>query len=287
MATTKLRKEGENFIRSKCNGSGNSLLRGSAANKKGCEKNPTAVLPYCSPLTTVDKIWISNPDINGGITTNAQVGEALIKWYNKYAEVFEMDANIMAAQAYQESNYIIWNYAVNSSASGISQFTAPTIYDIIIKNLHGGMSAADKQAISKDMIDYTYSSAVPPKNPFLTDFKLGRQNRPILHQNIIDNPEIMIKAQFAYMKWISARCDSLASCTLFGYSRGPYLLKSTSSSYSAWIAAAKMKGNSYEDEGIKYVYYIFRFLYNNFGYKNLEITDDGAENFDKFNANLG
>lgn len=284
MAVTKLTQAGENFIRSKCNGSGNSKLQGTAADKRGYKKNPTAVLPYCSPLTTTSKVWTSNPAINGGISTNAQLGEALIRWYNKYAEEFEMDANIMAAQAYQESAFIVWNYAVNSSASGISQFVDDAVYDIIMRNSRGGMSAADKEAISKNMIGYTYPET-PTKNPFLVDYDLGRQNRPILHQNIIDNPEIMIKAQFAYMKYIATRCDSLASCTLFGYNRGPGFVKS--SSYPAAIAAAKSYGNSYENEGINYVYRIFKNLYDNFGYKELDITKEAAENFDSFNANLG
>jgi len=288
MATTKLRKEGEAFIRSKCSGSGTSKLRGSAADKNGYKYNPTAVLPYCSPLTEPNKPWISNPNINGGIRTNGELGEALIRWYNKYAEEFQMDANIMAAQAYQESAFIVWNYAVNSSASGISQFIASAVYDIIMRNSRGGMSAADKQAISKNMIGYTYPAKVT-QNPFLVDFPQGRQNRPILHQNIIDNPEIMIKAQFAFMKWISTRCDGLASCTLFGYNRGPGFVKS--SSYSAAIASAKGEGNSYENEGIKYVYRIFKSLYENFGYRHLNMAIDAAGNpvvpFDGFNASLG
>jgi len=285
MAVTKLTKLGENFIRSKCSGSGNSKLTGTADDKRGYKNNPTAVLPYCSPLTTTSKVWLSNPSINGGVTTNAELAEVLIRWYNEFAEEFEMDANIMAAQAYQESAFIVWNYAVNSSASGISQFVDDAVYDIIMRNSRGGMNTADKEAISKNMIGYTFSAGTPPKNPFLVDYNLGRQNRPILHQNIIDNPRIMIKAQFAYMKYISTRCDALASCTLFGYNRGPGFVKS--SSYPAAIAAAKNMGDNYENEGINYVYRIFKNLYENFGYKELNITKEAAATFDGFNANLG
>ena len=262
MAVTKLRKEGENFIRSKCNGSGDSKLRGSANDKGGYKYNLEGVLPYCSPLTTTSKQWTSNPLINGGVSTNGELGEALIKWYNKYAEVFGMDANIMAAQAYQESAFIVWNYAVNSSASGISQFVASTFYEGVMKNKRNSFTNAELVALTKNMIDYTYSSGTPPENPFLVKYELGRQNRPILHQNIIDNPEIMIKAQFDYMKFISTRCEKMASCSLFGYNRGPYL--TNSSSYSAWIAAAKSYSNNYENEGIIYVYRIFKSLYNNY-----------------------
>jgi len=286
MAVTKLTKAGEEFIRSKCNGSGNSKLRGSAADKKGYSDNPTAVLPYCSPLTTTSKIWLSNPDINSGIRTNDELGEALIKLYNKYAEIYQMDANIMAAQAYQESAYIVWNYAVNSTASGISQFTAGTIYGIVIVDKYNEFTDNERKAITKNTIDYTFESGkTPPKNKFVVQFSTGKKNRAILHQNIIDNPEIMIKAQFVYMKKISTKCNGLASCTLFGYSRGPGYVKS--SSYSDAIAAAKGAGNSYENEGIIYVYRIFKNLYDNFGYKHLDITKEAAEKFDKFNATLG
>lgn len=286
MAVIKLRKEGKDFIHSVCNGTGNSKLSGSAKDKKGYEKNPTAVLPYCSPLTTVDDEWTSNPDINGGITTDGELAEELIRLYNKYAEIYEMDANILAAQAHQESGFIIWNYAVNSSASGISQFIAAAIYDVIILNKFGGFSIAERQAISKDMIGYTFSSSPsPPKTAYLVDFPLGRQNRPILHQNIIDNLDIMIKAQFIYMKHISKRCDNLASCTLFGYNRGPGYVQS--SSYSDAIALASNVSKNYEVEGINYVYRIFLNLYEKFGYRHLNITDSAAKNFDKFYGTLG
>jgi len=286
MATTKLSKEGKDFIRSKCKGSGKSKLRGDANDKGGYKYNPEGVLPYCSPLTAKGKQWISNPLINGGVNTNAELAEALIKWYNKYAEEYEMDANIMAAQAYQESLWIIWNYAVNSSASGISQFVAGTFYEVLIKNKRKDFTDAELIALTQNMVGYTYTpGSTPPENPFLVKYTLGKKNRPFLHQNIIDNPEIMIKAQFSYMKWISTRCDKMASCSLFGYNRGPYL--TNSSSYSAWIAAAKSRSNNYENEGIIYVYRIFKLLYNNFGYTKLNINDVAAANFSSFNTSLG
>jgi len=276
MAVIRLRKEAENFIRSKCNGTGNSKLSG---------KN-SYVLPYCSPLTSSSKIWTSNPTINGGITNNSELAEALIKIYNKYADIYEMDANVLVAQAYQESGFIIWNYAKTSTASSISQFIAAAIYDVIILNKFGGFSIADREAISKNMIGYTFSSSpLPPKDAYLVDFSLGRQNRPILHQNIIDNPDIMIRAQFIYMNWISKRCDKLASCTLFGYNRGPGYVKS--SSYPRAIDIASKVSKDYELEGIDYVFKIFKNLYDNFGYKQLNITEHAVQNFDKFYGNLG
>jgi len=278
MAYKKITKLGEEFIRENCNGTGKSNLYGT---------NPIGVLPFCDPLTSPNKKWLSNPNINGGIETNDELADALIKWYNEYSKIFNLDANILAAQAYQESKFNVWIYAPNNStASGISQFLAATIYDVIARNIYGEFTDTERMAITKNMINYTFvSGKTPPKTPFLIDYFTGRQNRSILHQNIIDNPEIMIKAQFVYMKAISKRCDKLASCTLFGYSRGLGYVKS--SSYSAAINNATGKGNSYEKEGINYVYRIFKYLYDNFGYKQLNITDEAAKNFDKFNATLG
>lgn len=288
MAVTKLSKVGENYIRSKVNGSGNSFLSGKASDKYGSvEANPTKVLPYCYPLTNVNAEWTSNSTINGGITTNDELANALIRWYNKYATEFSMDANIMMAQAVQESGLKVWNYAVNGTASGISQFVDNTFYAAIVQNKRGNFTDAEIQALTTGMIDYTYQpGAKVPQDPFFVKYLLGRKNRPIIHQNIVNNPEIMIKAQFEYMKHISGYCKSLASSTLFRYNRGLITLKVTSS-YSEIIEAAKNYSTGYENEGINYVFRIFESLYKNFGYKELDITDAARDSFDKFNASLG
>jgi len=280
MRIIELSEKGREFIRKECNGNGKTKLSG---------KNKY-VLPFCSPTTSPDKVWTSNPEINGGITTDAELAEALIRIYNKYAKIYKMDANILATQAYQESAFIIWNYAPSpSSASGISQFLTGTIYEIIITNVYGEFTIAERQAISKNMIGYTFSvDPLPPKTPYLIGNDLGKQNRPIIFQNIIDNPDIMIKAQFVYMKRISKKCGNLASCTLFGYNRGPGYVKSSSYSQAIYFASKNIKTENYEYEGINYVYQIFKILYENFGpkYKKLNITKDAAKNFDEFNGNL-
>jgi hypothetical protein len=270
---------GEEHIKEKCKGKGNSNLKG---------KNDY-VLPFTPTPISPDRYWTSNPDINGGIETNDELAKAIINWYNKYAALYNVDANIIAAQAYIESGYKVWNYApFPSSASGISQFTYPTIYDVIIDNKFKGMNGSDIKAITKGMIDYTYKpDEIPSKKSFIQNNSEGLENRIIIFQNIIDNPEIMIKAQCVYMDEISKKCDDLASCTLFGYSRGPYLLNEPSSSYTIWINAAKRHEPNYELEGINYVYKIFKLLYDRFGYKQLNITEEGAKNFDKFFGTLG
>jgi len=115
-----------------------------------------------------------------------------------------------------------------------------------------------------------------------------RRDLVILHQNMIDNPEIMIKAQYAYMKFIASQCDGMASSALFGYNRGPYL--PVSSSYTKSIAKAISRfGEGYEKEGIDYVYKIFQLLGNQnykkegwFGYSWLKLN----EPFDKYTAEV-
>jgi len=125
MGYVSLTEQGKSFIKNVCSGNGNSLLKW---------KN-SYVLPHCSPECPSSKIWTSNAKHNGvPITSNYELGEAIIDWYNKYGEIFDIDANIMAAQAYQESGYKIWNYPPNSTASGISQFIVETIFEIIVKN---------------------------------------------------------------------------------------------------------------------------------------------------------
>jgi len=289
MAVTKISKKGEEFIRSKINGTGTSYLSGSAKDKYGSvPDNPTKVLPFCNPLTNINDVWTSNPNINGGVRTNDELATALIKWYNKYAETFEMDANVMIAQAYQESGLKVWNYAVNSTACGITQFVDNTFL-ALIQNNRNRFSTAELQALTTGMYDYTYQPGVtPPKDRFLKTERLGKKNRAIIHQNIVDNPEIMIKAQFDYMDYIGTYCGDLASSTLFRYNRGLMTLKKTSS-YTEVIEMAQSpkRSKDYEVEGINYVYAIFKLLYDNFGYKKLNITDEAKNNFDSFNASLG
>lgn len=295
MAYYPITEQGKDFIRTVCNGTGNSLLQGKSNAKindpNNKDYNPDGVLPYCEPKTLPSKIWVANAKHNGiAITTNEQLGEALIDWYDKYGKLYEMDANVMAAQAYIESGYKIWNYPLTSTASGISQFTVEAMFDIIIQNSNKNvlplMTQTEIDAIilgiydsDKWKIEHTYKI-------YNVD-STGKKNRPIIHQNMINNPEIMIKAQFRYMKKIVTEKNSLASNVLFGYSRGPNFIQST---YTDTIKAAKSKGsNDYVNEGIDYVYKIFRVLGDNkyivsnkkniyFGYDKGEFGSNNRQN---------
>lgn len=265
MAFIALTNQGEAFIRNVCKGDGNSLLRGNKPSVIKAENsdyyNPNGVLKYCYPEISADKVWISGTkDDNGNsITTNQELGECLIKWYNEYGKLFEMDANILAAQTYIESNYKIWTYALTSTASGISQFIVSTVYDVIISNkiaTQVGFKFTDAEiaAITKNIT----GGDLKALDTYKVSTILGKTNRPILHQNIIDNPKIMIKAQFVYMKYISKKCDGYASSTLYGYNRGH---RYAYPSYTKSIEQTKINApKDYEIEGINYVFKIFCLL---------------------------
>jgi hypothetical protein len=298
MAFRKLTVEGKDYIKTACNGNGNSLLSGKSIYKitdtKSEYYNPNAVLPLFYPRPPRTSIaeynawinnivtWISNPAINGNITTNSQLGDAIIKWYDKYGEIFQMDANVLAAQTYQESKYCVWAYPLTSTAAGISQFTSDTVIDIIIKNKHTKEIEATLPKTDPNLLKFSDAEIAKITKNVTGEIKdnatydigstLGRENRPIMHQNITDNPELLIKAQYRYMKYIASKCNSLTSATLFGYSRGPY-----GYAYSSYILAINkasqhapvgVKKEPYEDEGINYVFNIFCIL----GDKNNELS---------------
>ena len=68
--------------------------------------------------------------------------------------------------------------------------------------------------------------------------QIGWANRPIYHQNAIDNPDIMIKAQCAYIKYIANKCNSLTSSTIMCYYQGEYERKTYAETITAVQAGA-------------------------------------------------
>jgi len=284
MAYIKLTELGKQFIRNACAGTSNSLLTGQSHDKindiESKLYNIDGHLPFCNPESPAMP-WTGHAKFNGvNITTNQQLGEALIVWFDKYGQLFEMDTNIIAAQAFAESGYKIWNYPLTSNASGISQFTTDTTFGVIVANKFATkpeyrFTNEEIAAITKNL-----TGNLKEENSFSTKFLIGRTNRPFIHQNIIDNPEIMIKAQFCYMKYISNKCNGLASSALFGYNRGPNLPVTPSYTQSIQNAKNPKRGVDYEVEGIGYVYNIFNYLGNNkfskygyFGYDHLNLNE--------------
>ena len=253
MSFKKLTNEGKKFIRTITKGDGNSLLTG----------RNRYTLPF-SDLEGITTTFTSNALDRFGrpITTNSQLGESLIFWFDFYAKQYDIDANIIAAQAYQESVYKVWNYAATSTASGISQFIGITVYDTIIKNrgVSPNFFASEIAKITKnlELPDQLDSYKQRGKGTSPSSRKRARTNRSKLHQNIIDNPDLMIKAQCKLMRTIADRNNRLASNSLFAYNRGSGLRGTT---YTEIIRkTSQEKGNEYIKEGIIYVERIFGYL---------------------------
>lgn len=289
MAFSKLTNEGEGFIRKMCGASGNSLLLGKnklTYTKKDDYYNPNGILPRCIPEISPEKQWLSDSGINGGITTNQQLGEKLIEWYNKYGKIYEINANVLAAQTYRESEYKVWAYALTSTASGISQFTSGTLFDIVIQS-YGNQVKFTNDEIKRIQLGMGGVDLTIAKTYGWSE-TIGKENRAILHQNITNNPELMIKAQSRYMKNIMDSYGSnLTSNVLFGYHQGPGVIDRKSGKYANSIANSYANKNTKPEDvtyGVEYVYKIFKLLYDSFGYKFLNMNQVPVN--DKFKDNM-
>jgi hypothetical protein len=299
-ANTKLTEEGKKFIREVCKGTGRSLLDGT--------KGP---LPYSDDGNgnLVNKTWVSAAKWNGTpIENDEELGEALIEWFEKYGNMYKIDPNILAAQAYIEGAYIVWNYNVakdikdSSTASGFVQFVMPTVYGIIVNNFGNTqpkMTTDEITTLTAGLEESGFKESYSPKKGDADTKAVSKRNRAVLHQNITDNPEIMVKAQARYMKYFSEKNDKLASTALFCYNRGSEFISPT---YTQAINKAKgyrpqgaTKDSDYSTEGVNYVFRIFAVLgdkdnklYNNkpkgfwFGYSKLNLFEE----FDSYEANV-
>ena len=255
-----LTQEGRKFIYEVCKGTGTKFISGN-----------NGIMPYTNPF--INKTWTSQATYNGSlITSGEQLGDALIYWFNLYAEMFKLDANVVAAQAYAESGYKIWIYVAyikdnswQSTASGINQFLMSTFFGTVIDNAYGAFTADEIAKFTKNLVHpedkNSYRVGGKTIGPPAPNYQNGWTNRPILHQNIIDNPDLMIKAQCAYLNYISNLCKTFTSSTLFCYSRGEGFAKNT---YLDTINACKNsklnKDGTYIKEGLKYVQSIFGIL---------------------------
>jgi hypothetical protein len=180
----------------------------------------------------------------------------------------------MAAQSFTESEYRVWVYPtltekVISTASSLSQFLMSTIYDLINR---GWLTSSEVSLLTVNMIN--------PEKPRSwvgvdsdgtigeTNIQTQNSNHAILHQNLINNPQISVKLQCKFMSWIAERNANLSSSSLFAYSRGA---SRTSSNYTEIIRNVSSGVNKeYADEGLKYVEEIFAYL--------------GDKNHDKINS---
>lgn len=256
---TQLTPEGKNFIRNVCinENQNNRLLTGNASKNIGNKIG----LPNTEPPTPNSYVWVCKPKFpdnpttfegNRIITTGTELAEALIIWFNTLGKRYQIDANIMAAQAYVESKFQLWTYS--STAMGISQFTMETIYTVLVNNFNEGLNNIDIQ--NRNIITSGLTNPLDINSYRINEGKsrIPNQNKAILHQNLCDNPQILLEAQFKYMRRLSDRTNNLASSALFCYNRGSAFAMST---YSTTIEKAKnyKSGNDseYYKEGVDYV----------------------------------
>lgn len=243
----RITEDGKRFIRGVCAKEGDKLLSGKLSRP----------LPFSTPAVSPSKIWkcnIRDPfsnDPNKMIENSSELAEAIIFWYEQNAQEYKLDPNILVAQAYVESNFRMWVYnSAISTASGINQFIMATVYDVVVLNMRQAITARDRFDIDQITNGLRNPNLLQSYQVSGENSADARFNRPIIHQNIIDNPATMIRAQFKYMKFISSRCNGLASTSLFAYNRGQSYALPT---YSAAIERAKRRNNGYEKEGINYV----------------------------------
>lgn len=298
MAFKKLTTTGENFIK----GIAKKLTASQGADAMIRGRATLGGKPYNLPFSDkqndpIVHIWVCDITNFDGtkVTTNDQFAEYLITSFNNNASSYGIDANIMAAQGFQESAYKAWNYPKTSTAAGISQFLMLTIYDVIYNRRL--ITGTDKAKLIKNMELPDYETSwigVVGKGKYTAlDRTRQYKNHSILHQNVCDNPDVIIKAQCAFMNWITGRNNDLASSTLYAYSRGSGY---KSKNYVELVNfVAKNKGNKFSKDGTDYVNKIFAYLGDK---DNTEVSLDPITkglwfgydiNFEKstFEANLG
>ena len=304
MATKLLTKSGEAFIRNVGTYftiNNLSLLNGN--NGKMARSNEDKGKNWVASIT--------NKYTNKPVTNNSEFVEYLIGTnttnykglFNEYAEREFVDANVIAAQSFAESEYRVWVYpkiSLNSTASSLSQFLMGTIYDLGFAR--GWLTSSEQDLLTAGMIEPDRNSSwigVKTDESNSDDFtQRQNHNHDILHQNLMNNPQLSIKLQCKFMSWIGERNANLASSSLFAYSRGA---SRESSNYVELISqVSRANSDTFADEGLNYVQEIFSYLgdkNNNiiisnrvkdytkgfsFGYdKELKLD----ENFSAFNAN--
>jgi hypothetical protein len=280
MATVlKLTKSGEAFIRTKAanddllSGKYNYGLPFSTIRNSGITF--TANVKNVSTYVAAPALDNYTTEILSGTSGNNRFGELLIHWFNKYGEQYSVDPNIIAAQSFNESAFRTWSYSGAKTnpnfggALGITQFVAATIFDVIVQNKFKSGSAqfttSEQNLIKNNLTGNTgIISAYTIKDFDRTTAKL---NRSILHQNVMDNPELMIKAQCVLMDYIGRNNANIAASSLFAYNAGSTL---KSKNYNDMLLVASPRGNIKSDkvkEATNYVKRIIDLLNSNFGYR--------------------
>ena len=199
--------------------------------------------------------------------------EYLIVLLEKYAHEFDLDPNMLAAQIETESSYKLWTYSndkINSSAGGLTQFTMTTFYNVVIKNAYNTFTSDEIFKITGNEFT-TYNHFLPNTNRDT----LASRSRPEIYQRMIDNPEIMIKAQCSELKNLSKIGNGIMASTLMGYHGGSTYTKS-SFEESLYTEDINNQGGAHS----QYARKIMGRLEKNYGYYGLM-----DKNFDVLAAN--
>jgi hypothetical protein len=257
MAFKPLTKKGQEFIFNRC------LANSAFGNNRFTGKRKFAL-----PKSTLSNstVFTATPvdESNTPIQTPEELAKNLISWFNRYSELYLLDANIIAAQAYAESGYNLWIYS-EGGAMGISQLLDSAIFETIVKNRKEFQVEYDEltTGLSGDTTDIrnyipSYGTRDGKVKSTQDTIALAKRNRAKLFQNIINMPKIMIKMQCHLMNFIGQRNNNLASSSLYAYNRGGYL---TSTSYDDMIIKTQKRyGDEYIKEGLIYVNRIFNLL---------------------------
>lgn len=258
MEAKKLTNEGINFIKAVSN-----YFTRTYNNDRYLLEGNRGKLPKSD--SDANKVWVANITniyTNKPVTNNNQLIDYLIQLYSGYSAQFGVDPNIMAAQGFQESEFIAWAYAGAGSASGVAQIVMATMYDLIYNPSKRWLTDDEKNKIINGLSNpETPSSWLnTEKSEYENEDDIARQyaNHSILHQNIIDNPDISIKLQCRLMDYIAKRNNNLASTALFFYNRGSQLR--ANNYIQAINRTASVRGNDYCNEGLIYVENIFGYL---------------------------
>ncbi|MFW6219858.1 MAG: N-acetylmuramoyl-L-alanine amidase [bacterium] len=304
----KLSNFGIEFINFICSGGDSISDRRNGGNRpedNNLLKGTNGVMLYSNNPDTgnaINKEWTAEIKNDSGeiITENQELAPLLIQWFNKYGKEYDLDPNVLAAQCYILTKFRMWYYPntkEDSTASGLVQMEMNDVYNMIVKNFNGTFSTSDFNTITNGLTDPDLQTSYEPQNVNPDVSRISRINRGILHQNIINNPKIMIKYYARIMSYLANNCNKLTSSTLFCYYRGS---RYTSNTYSNVIKKAqKEKGETFTNDGLDHVLKVFGVLGDKaniafnyrvenykpkgyyFGYDELALL----LNFDEFEAN--
>lgn len=203
----------------------------------------------------------------------------IIKYINKYSEVFLLDANIIAAQIYVESGFSPVSYKKNNTL-GVCGLTD---YEFV-KYLFDDSDSLTSTDVNKFKLNISGdSSTIKTYIPYLNinqddldekinktksnqkDNELAAYNRPIMFQNIIDNPYLSIYVQCILISLYGSKNNNLASSSLLNY----YLRSQESSGSYVELMNKNNKIYGNIDIALKYVEDTLKVLagkYPNLGY---------------------